>query len=99
MTQATAKASRGTEKEPPAFRRVWQVIETLGFLLLTDRKLPSVAGLVAGSPVRGSWWGHPRGREIYRVACSLAAHPDVLGVPLVSGKFDADGELPWTRCT
>ena len=86
MSQAAAKRGGGKATGSPASRRVWRAFETHGLLLLTDRKLPSVASLVAGSPVRGSWWGHPRGREIFRAACSLAAHPDVLGVRLVSRK-------------
>jgi len=45
-----------------------------------------VAGLVAGGPVRGSWWGHPKGREIFRVAGWLAGHPEVLVNRLVSRK-------------
>jgi len=57
-----------------------------GLLLLTDPKLPSVAGLVAGEPVRGSWWGHPKGQEIFQVAEEIADREDVLLIKLVSGK-------------
>jgi len=45
-----------------------------------------VAGLVAGGPVRGSWWGHPKGRQIFRVTGWLADHPEVLVNRLVSRK-------------
>jgi hypothetical protein len=55
-------------------------------LLLTDPRLPSVTTLVAGEPVRGSWWGHPRGKVMYAVALALEASPDVASVKLVSGK-------------
>ena len=65
---------------------VWSQLERYGILLLTDPKLPSVAGLVVGGPVRGSWWGHPRGREIYAVSEQLAARPDVVLTKLVSRK-------------
>ncbi len=57
-----------------------------GLLLLTDPALPSVAALVAGAPVRGSWWAHPAGRAIFAAASALADHPDVTSVKLVGGK-------------
>jgi hypothetical protein len=58
-----------------------------GLLLQTDANLPNVCALVAGAPVRGSWWAHPRSHEIFRVNCELAAHPDVLVTKLISGKI------------
>ncbi len=69
-----------------AFRKVWRQLQNAGLLLESDRELPSVAGLVAGRAIRGSWWGHPKGREIFRVMVQLAAHPDVVATKLVSGK-------------
>jgi hypothetical protein len=55
-------------------------------LLLQDPKLPSVVGLIANEPVRGSWWGHPKGGEIFHAAGQLDDHPDVATAKLVSGK-------------
>jgi len=69
-----------------SFQDILELLERYGFLLLSDLLLPSVAGLVAGEPVRGSWWGHPRGKEIYAVASQLGISPNVLVVKLVSGK-------------
>jgi hypothetical protein len=57
-----------------------------GLLLMADQRLPSVATLVAGAPVRGSWWGHPSGHAIYAVATRLEALPEVASAKLVSGK-------------
>jgi hypothetical protein len=42
--------------------------------------------MVAGEPVRGSWWAHPRSHAMFRVLTELAAHSDVLVAKLVSGK-------------
>jgi len=42
--------------------------------------------MVAGEPVRGSWWAHPLSHAMFRVLTELAAHPDVLVAKLVSGK-------------
>jgi hypothetical protein len=66
--------------------RALDLLRQHGLLLLTDPRLPSVTTLVAGGPVRGSWWGHPRGNVIYAVALALEASPDVASVKLVSGK-------------
>jgi len=62
-------------------------LERLGLLLLSDKKWPSVVALVSGSPVSGSWWGAPRGEEIYAVSNHLTDHPDVLTVKLISSKI------------
>lgn len=66
--------------------KVWRALERDGLLLLADTRLPSVATLVAGSPVAGSWWGHPKGSAIWRASMALSHHPDVLELPLVDGK-------------
>ena len=58
-----------------------------GLLLQTDANLPNVCALIAGAPVLGSWWAHPRSHEIFRVNCELAEHPDVLVSKLISGKI------------
>jgi len=55
-------------------------------LLASDAALPSVAALVAGEPVKGSWWGHRRGRAIFAAIRALEDHPDAVVVPLVGGK-------------
>jgi hypothetical protein len=48
--------------------------------------LPSVAELVAGGPIGGSWWGHPQRHEIFDAINSLAESPDVVRTRLVNGK-------------
>jgi len=62
------------------------VLERCGLLLLQDPRLPSLAALVAGGPVKGSWWGHPAGKEIFRVASELDDDADVTVAKLVAGK-------------
>jgi hypothetical protein len=61
-------------------------LDRFGLLLLQDARLPSVATLVAGAPVRGSWWGHPAGKAIYDACQQLAGSDDVLTAKLVCGK-------------
>ena len=47
----------------------------------------SIAEVIAGGPIRGSWWAHARGREIFAVTRALRNHPDVLVCRLVGGKI------------
>jgi hypothetical protein len=61
-------------------------VESHGLLLLQDAKLPSLASLVAGGPVKGSWWSHPQGKVIFNTAGDLEDHPDVAPFKLVSRK-------------
>jgi hypothetical protein len=70
-----------------AFRRSFRHLERSGLLLLADNKLPSITVFVAGGPVRGSWWGHPKSRDIFHVVCRIADHPDVAVTKLISGKI------------
>jgi hypothetical protein len=65
--------------------RVLRELRRLGLLLVTDPVLPSVAGLVAGEPVHGSWWAHPKGHEIFQVLESIE-EDEALVVKLVAKK-------------
>ena len=49
--------------------------------------VPSLAQEVAGEPVKGSWWGHPKGNEIFRLSRAIRSSPDVLVCRLVDGKI------------
>jgi len=41
-------------------------VEEHGVVLASARgPVPSVAEAVAGTPIRGSWWAHPRGKQIF----------------------------------
>ena len=73
-------------RNSPARRKAWSHLSRHGLLLVSDADLPSVAGLVAGEPVRGSWWSHPRSHEIFAVSEDFSDHPDVLVTKLVAGK-------------
>lgn len=48
--------------------------------------VPSLAEEIAGGPIRGSWWGHPKGHEIFRVAESICDSDEVLVCKLIEGK-------------
>lgn len=61
-------------------------LKRTGLLPLADATLPSVTTLVAGEPVRGSWWGHPAGHAIFAVCERLSDREDVLTAKLLAGK-------------
>ena len=69
-----------------AFQISFRELKRSGLVLLADNKLPSISTFVVGEPIRGSWWGHPRGRDIFRVVCRIVDHPDVAVTKLISGK-------------
>ena len=48
--------------------------------------VPSLAAKVAGAPVRGGWWSHPKGKEIFRLSRAIRESPDVLVCRIVGGK-------------
>jgi hypothetical protein len=49
--------------------------------------VPSFAHVVAGAPIRGSWWVHPKGKEIFLLSRVIRRSRDVLVCRLVGGKI------------
>jgi hypothetical protein len=48
--------------------------------------VPALATAIAGSPIRGSWWAHPRAREIFALTRVARDCPEVLVCRIVGGK-------------
>ena len=79
--EARKREARVTPAEGLAF------VKQHGVVLQAARgPVPSLAEAIAGGPIRGSWWGHPKGQEIFRVAETISESPDVLVCKLVEGK-------------
>ena len=58
-----------------------------GIVLQSARgPVPNLADHVAGEPIRGSWWGHSAGHEIFAVLTCLLNSSDVIATRLVNGK-------------
>jgi hypothetical protein len=49
--------------------------------------VPSLAEWIAGGPIRGSWWGHPRNRAIFRATRAMRDSRQVLVCRAVAGKI------------
>ena len=58
--------------------------------------VPSLAEAVAGAPVRGNWWSHPRSHEIFQLGRAVRSHPDVLTCRLVQGKISFVHRRLWS---
>jgi hypothetical protein len=71
---------RMTPKQALAF------VKLHGVVLQSARgPAPSLAEAIVGGTIRGSWWAHPRGREIFRVAEAVSENADILVCKLVGG--------------
>ncbi len=49
--------------------------------------VPSLAEAVAGETIRGGWWSHPAGGEIFKLTRAVRTSPDFLVCRLVDGKI------------
>jgi hypothetical protein len=48
--------------------------------------VPRLTEAIAGEPIKGSWWGHPKGKQIFAVLQQVGGSPDVLMCRLVADK-------------
>ena len=48
--------------------------------------VPSFAEHITGGPIKGSWWAHSKGHEIFELATAVSEHADVLVCKLVDNK-------------
>ncbi|MFI5314141.1 MAG: hypothetical protein ACHQ6T_00435 [Myxococcota bacterium] len=76
-------------------KRVLEALRERCWLLQADPDLPSVASLVAGEPIRGSWWSHPRSNLIFWVLEELEESPELLQLKLVKGKVTLVHRALW----
>jgi hypothetical protein len=48
--------------------------------------VPTLAHAISGGPIRGSWWSHAKGKDIFRALSAVAESPDILCFRLIEGK-------------
>ena len=70
-------------------------LRELGLMLETDRAFPSLVALMAGGPVKGTWWAHPLANEIYMTGMRLMDLPEVMFIRLLSGKMTYVHQRLW----
>jgi hypothetical protein len=55
----------------------------------------NVAEFIAGESIRGSWWGHAAGKEIYEILNVLDESPDIVTTRLINGKVTLVHSRVW----
>jgi hypothetical protein len=69
------------------FKEALYFIKQHGIVLQAAHgRVPNLAEAIAGEPIRGGWWGHPRGREIFHTIQMISESPEVLVCKLIEGK-------------
>jgi hypothetical protein len=72
------------------------VVRKHGVMLESARgPVPNLAELVAGEPIRGSWWGHPAGSAIFDAINEVADSGEVVRVRLINGKITLVHRRVW----
>jgi hypothetical protein len=70
-----------TPKQAVAF------VQTHGIVLESAHgPVPNLAEAVAGEPIRGGWWKHPKGKDIFAATRAVRDSSTVLVCRLVDGK-------------
>jgi hypothetical protein len=69
-----------TERDVMAFVRRHGVV-----LMAAKGPVPRLTEWIAGEPIRGSWWAHAKGREIYAQLSKISDSPDILTCRLIEG--------------
>ena len=63
------------------------VVEQHGVVLQAARgTLPNLVELIAGERIRGSWWSHPKAKQIFHIAEAVCESSDILVCKLVDDK-------------
>jgi hypothetical protein len=76
----------GAEPSVTPRQALWFVREHGVVLEAARGPVPSLAEAIAGEPIRGSWWSHPRSAEIFELTRAVRDSEDVLVCRLVEGK-------------
>jgi hypothetical protein len=63
-------------------------VEEHGVVLVSARgPVPNLAEAIAGEPITGSWWGHPKSHQIFAILEVVTESEAVLVCRLVKGKM------------
>jgi hypothetical protein len=77
----------GREETTVTTKQGLAFVKRHGIVLQAARgPVPSLAEAIVGGPIRGSWWAHPAGHDIFRVADAVSDSDDVLVCKLIDAK-------------
>lgn len=69
------------------FEQAMAFIREHGMVLAAARgPVPRMTEVIAGEPIKGSWWAHPKSHLIFSIFQQLAESPDILVCRFVDGK-------------
>jgi hypothetical protein len=63
--------------------------------------VPALVQAIIGSNIKGSWWAHPRGKEIFGITRAVRASDQILVCRLIAGKVTLVHQRLWpalVRC-
>jgi hypothetical protein len=84
--KATPKARKRAKAKAGASRWL-SFVAKHGVVLASARgPLPNIAEAVAGEPIVGSWWAHPKGKAIFAALSEIDDSADIRCFKLVDGK-------------
>jgi hypothetical protein len=96
--KAKAKAKpKVAPKKPKASPAKWvKFVEQHGVVLASARgPVPCVAEAIAGEPIVGSWWSHPKAQAIFDALSSIDDSEDVRCFKLVDNKITFVHRRAW----
>ena len=93
------KATRAklVRRGPRARESRWvKFVEKHGVVLASARgPVPNVAEAVAGEPIVGGWWAHPKGRAIFAALSEIDDSTDIRCFKLIDGKVTFVHRRAW----
>ena len=94
--KATKRTKSAASNRRTSGDRWVSFVEKHGVVLASARgPVPSVAEAVAGEPIVGSWWAHPKGDEIFDALSSIDDSMDIRCFKLVDGKVTFVHRKAW----
>jgi hypothetical protein len=73
-----------------------KLVENQGLMLASARGgIPNVAEAVAGAPIVGGWWAHPKGKAIFAALSEIDDSVDIRCFKLVDGKITFAHRRVW----
>jgi hypothetical protein len=81
------ESAGGEGEESVSASRALEFVRAHGVVLASAKgPVPKLSEFIAGEPIKGSWWGHPKGQAIFRALNEVADSSEILSCRLVAGK-------------
>jgi hypothetical protein len=79
--------AKSKAKRAPAISKWVRLVDKHGVMLASARgAVPNVAEVVAGAPIVGGWWAHPKGKAIFAALSEIDDSDDIRCFKLIDGK-------------